>query len=47
MIELVQKQLKFFLELNEGINVNSADTNDIIKELYKTNFFKNVSIEIK
>jgi len=39
--------IKVFSGLKEGSNVNSVDLNNIIKELYKTNFFKNVSIEIK
>ena len=41
------KTIKVFSGINEGSNVNSIDINDTIKELYKTNFFKNVSIEIK
>ena len=39
--------IKVFSGIKEGTNVNSNDLNDIIKELYKTNFFKNVSIKIK
>ena len=39
--------IKVFSGIKEGSNINSNDLNDIIKELYKTNFFKNVSINIK
>ena len=41
------KTIEVFSGIKKGINVNSIDTNDIIKEIYKTNFFKNVSIDIK
>jgi outer membrane protein insertion porin family len=39
--------IKVFSGFNEGSNINDNDLNEIIKELYNTNFFKEVSIEIK
>jgi len=39
--------IKVFSGLKEGSNINQADLNDILKELYKTNFFKDVTLEIK
>ena len=40
------KTIKVFSGIKKGDNVNSIDTNEIIKDIYKTNFFKNVSIDI-
>jgi len=42
-----ERTIIVFSGIKEGTNINTVDLNDIIKELYKTNFFKNVSIEIK
>ena len=39
--------IKVFSGFNEGNNINENDLNAIIKELYKTNFFKEVSAVIK
>tara|TARA_B110000003_G_scaffold267979_1_gene296869 strand:- start:634 stop:2871 length:2238 start_codon:yes stop_codon:yes gene_type:complete len=41
------KTIKVFSGIDVGSNVDTIDINNTIKELYKTNFFKNVSIEIK
>ena len=38
--------IKVFSGFNKGDNVNQNDLNDIIKSLYETNFFENVTIEI-
>ncbi|MBC8307089.1 MAG: hypothetical protein H8E55_66430 [Pelagibacterales bacterium] len=38
--------IKVFSGYNKGDDVNQNDLNDIIKSLYETNFFENVSIEI-
>ena len=40
------KTIKVFSGIDVGSNVDTIDINNTIKELYKTNFFKNVSIEI-
>ncbi len=37
--------IKVFSGLDDGSNVDESDLNDIVKELYKTNFFKQVSIK--
>ena len=39
--------IKVFSGFNEGSNINENDLNEIIKQLYNTNFFKEVSILIK
>jgi len=39
--------IKVFSGFNEGNNINENDLNEIVKELYKTNFFKEVSVVIK
>ena len=38
--------IKVFSGYNKGDDVNQNDLNDIIKSLYETNFFENVTIEI-
>ena len=38
--------IKVFSGYNKGDDINQNDLNDIIKSLYETNFFKNVTIEI-
>jgi len=38
--------IKVFSGFNKGDDVNQNDLNDIIKSLYETNFFENVTIEI-
>ena len=38
--------IKVFSNFNKGDDVNQNDLNDIIKSLYETNFFENVTIEI-
>ncbi len=38
--------IKVFSGFNEGDNIEQSDLNNIMKELYSTNFFKEVSIEI-
>ena len=37
--------IKVFSGLDDGSNVDESDLNDIVKELYKTNFFKQVSVK--
>ncbi len=39
--------IKVFSGFNAGDNINQNNLNDIIKELYNTNFFKEVSVEIE
>ena len=38
--------IKVFSGFDKGDDVNQNDLNDIIKSLYETNFFENVTIEI-
>ena len=38
--------IKVFSGYNKGDDINQNDLNDIIKSLYETNFFENVTIEI-
>ena len=38
--------IKVFSGFNKGDDANQNDLNDIIKSLYETNFFENVTIEI-
>ena len=38
--------IKVFSGYNKGDDINQNDLNDIIKSLYETNFFDNVTIEI-
>ena len=38
--------IKVFSGFSKGDDINQNDLNDIIKSLYETNFFKNVTIEI-
>ncbi len=39
--------IKMFSEINIGQDLNSIDLNNVLKNLYNTNFFKDVSVEIK
>ena len=38
--------IKMFSQLKVGQNINEIDLNNVLKDLYNSNFFKNVSIEI-
>ena len=39
-----KKTIQMFAEVNYGDDINQNSFNDILKNLYKTNFFKNVSL---
>ena len=39
--------IKIFSEINLGDDLESNDLNDILKRLYKTNFFQNVEVKIE
>jgi len=39
-----KETIKMFAEVNYGDDINQNSFNDILKNLYKTNFFKNVSL---
>ena len=39
--------IKVFADFNYGDDINDNDLNNILKNLYETNFFKNVSLKIK
>ena len=39
--------VKIFGEVNPGDNLNSNDLNNILKNLYETNFFENVELKIE
>ena len=41
------KTIKVFSGFTQGNNIEQNDLNEIIKQLYDTNFFKEVSVEIK
>ena len=36
-----------FADVNIGQNIQDNDLNNILKKLYKSNFFKNVSVQFK
>ena len=38
--------IKMFSDLNENLNIEKIDLNTILKNLYDTNFFENVSVEL-
>ena len=40
-----EKTIKLFSEVSLNDNLNESDLNDILKNLYKTNFFKDVSVK--
>ena len=45
--ERVSKEtILVFSEINIGDNINNIDSNDILKKIYNSNFFKNVKISI-
>ena len=46
MKEFLKKQLLMFSELQTNENLNNINLNDILKKLYDTNFFNNVSVSI-
>jgi outer membrane protein insertion porin family len=39
-----KETIQMFAEVNSGDDINQKSFNDILKNLYKTNFFKNVSL---
>ena len=45
-VRISSETIKVFSGYNKGDDVNQNDLNDIIKSLYETNFFENVTIEI-
>ena len=40
------KTIEMFGNIEVGDNVNSVDLNDILKKIYETNFFENVSVNL-
>ena len=46
MIELLKKQFLVFSNIEIGKNYTSNDLDQIIKDLYETNFFSNISLNL-
>ena len=44
---IANETIEMFTKVNIGENLNENDLNNILKNLYNTNFFKNVSINLK
>ena len=47
MTELLKKLFLVFSNIEIGKNYNSNDLNQIIKDLYETNFFSNVNFKFR
>ena len=39
--------IKMFMEVEIGENLSEIDTNEMLKKIYQSNFFKNVSVKIE
>ena len=39
--------IKMFMEVEIGENLSEIDTNEVLKKIYQSNFFKNVSVKIE